>query len=192
MQKPSGELQNPTADEDKAYFVNISNVSPVIEQVQDEGSDDFGYVPEQTICAYAESIEMMDRSGSISEHPITNGRTKNNRLEVQVYKLGLIQDLIAAGKIPVSACPYGPSEFKPSGPIVKVPVGVKPCKGEPGGCVHFKELRATRQARALKNWEEMQNNGDMVSMKNVEKLQAFFGGSKVDPATLKANMVKNS
>lgn len=194
VQAPSGEFQDPTNSDDKAYFVNVSNVSPTVEDVaggRDEDSD--GYAPERTICAYADKVNMMDLGGNISEVPLSNSRVKSLRVEVQMYRIGLIRDIIAAGHIPVDVCPYAPgTSFKPDGPLVKNTENVKPCNGVEGGCKHFHDVREKRLARARARWEKMQDDKETISVSSLEKIAKYFGESKVDHSTLKSDMLEKS
>lgn len=190
---PSGELIDPTNSDDKAYFLSVNNVSPTKDATTEGRDEDAkGTVPEETICSYSEKIDMMDLAGNLSEVPISNGRVPSLRLEAQIYRVGLVRELIAAGHLPIDVCPYASATpYKPSGPLVRKPDGAKACAGEPGGCVHFLEVKKKRHTRAMAIWESSNADRESISIKNLDRLANYFGSAPSAEAA-KAELVKRS
>jgi hypothetical protein len=148
-------LEIERSSHNKHYQLTDESVSPVI---LGESNED-GIPREITIPALAKHAKFVDRDGNICDVALRTGRVYSEEPEAVHYETVVLVDILRAGQLPLSACPYTMQfgHYKP-GPLVKPPAGFVPdsCPGAPDGCSHMKTVIAKRREEHLARFKRDQ------------------------------------
>jgi hypothetical protein len=155
------------------YQLTENSVSPT----RIAGVDEAGMPIEETVPA-AYHRKFVANDGGINSVPLRTAAVFSQEPEAERYEHMVVRDIVAAGFIPLTVCPYS-YEYKhiKGGPLVKVPPGESDCGGRPGAtdetncCPHLQAVIKLRRAASLAKYERQQAQVASMKVADVERIQ---------------------
>jgi hypothetical protein len=155
------------------YQLTENSVNPTVIT----GVDEAGMPIEETVpTAYHRKFVAND--GGINSVPLRTAAVFSREPEAERYEHMVVRDIVSAGFIPLTACPYT-FEYKhiKGGPLAKIPPGESDCGGRPGAtdetncCPHLQTVIKARRAMSLAKHQKQEAQVSSMKTADVERMQ---------------------
>lgn len=161
---------------DQVYVLNDTSVSPTREIATTEE----GFMIEETIMTLAKSARFVDRAGNVTDVALRTGRVLSNEPGAAWYESYMVVELIRAGSLPLSHCPFTLAfGFVRKGPLVPKVDGKEgvDCGGHPEGCEHMKKVIDARRKVSHAKWQKDQHQLEQLSKDQVTAMMTGMAES---------------